>query len=53
VHNHHLLPREPLPAVAVTHHSCARGKALTVLAHKLARTVYHQWKHDQATFLAT
>jgi len=24
-----------------------KGKALTVLAHKLARAVYHIWKHDQ------
>jgi len=24
-----------------------KGKALTVLAHKLARAVYHMWKHDQ------
>ncbi len=34
-----------------------KGKALTVLAHKLARTVYHLWKHDQVfdqrKFLAT
>lgn len=34
-----------------------KGKALTVLAHKLARAVYHLWKHDQvfdqAKFLAT
>jgi hypothetical protein len=32
-----------------------KGKALTVLAHKLARTVYHIWKHatvfDQEQFL--
>jgi transposase len=34
-----------------------KGKALTVLAHKLARAVYHLWKHDQVfdqeKFLAT
>jgi transposase len=34
-----------------------KGKALTVLAHKLARAVYHIWKNDQvfdqAKFLAT
>jgi transposase len=34
-----------------------KGKALTVLAHKLARAVYHLWKHDQVfdqdRFLAT
>ena len=33
-----------------------KGKALTVLAHKLARAVYHIWKHnmvfDQEKFLA-
>ena len=33
-----------------------KGKALTVLAHKLARAVYHIWKHDvvfdQEEFLA-
>jgi transposase len=33
-----------------------KGKALTVLAHKLARAVYHLWKHDQVfdqeTFLS-
>ena len=34
-----------------------KGKALTVLAHNLARAVYHMWKHDQVfdqeKFLAT
>jgi len=34
-----------------------KGKALTVLTHKLARAVYHLWKHDQVfdqeKFLAT
>ena len=34
-----------------------KGKALTVLAHKLARAVYYLWKHDQVfdqeKFLAT
>ena len=28
-------------------HKHGKGKALTVLAHKLARAVYHIWKHDQ------
>jgi len=38
-------------------HKHGKGKALTVLAHKLARAVYHIWKHDQVfnqeKFLAT
>jgi len=38
-------------------HKHGKGKALTVLAHKLARAVYHMWKHDQVfdqkKFLAT
>ena len=37
-------------------HKHGKGKALTVLAHKLARAVYHSWKHDtvfdQEKFLA-
>jgi transposase len=28
-------------------HKHGKGKALTVLAHKLARAVYHLWQHDQ------
>ena len=27
-------------------HKHGKGKALTVLAHKLARAVYYIWKHD-------